>query len=138
MLGGQAFLGSSNILPPPSPSRWSGTGRSGLSRAAPASRITACVSSRLKSIGWRKTRGSCPLPTTGSMATCARYRQSALRELRVLTGDHRSSAEQLREAPIPNSVQQEALMALQAARAQGHKRVWWSWRPALARLGSRL
>ncbi len=121
--GGQAFLGSSNIS------------------AAALYRVAGV---ELVSSGLQPSRPSEPHHSLRQLAAqierlaqdarvvllthdwidgyLARYRQSALRELRVLTGDYRSSAEQLREAPIPNSVQQEALMALQAARAQGHKR----------------
>ncbi|MGL5294226.1 MAG: DEAD/DEAH box helicase family protein [Aeromonas sp.] len=51
-----------------------------------------------------------------------RYQQSSLSALRVLTGDSTSDDEQLREAPIPNAIQQEALTALYESRLRGYKR----------------
>ena len=122
VLGGQAFLGSSNIsaaaLTESLEWNWSLRAEpSGPSEPHHSLRQLAAQIDRLA-----QDARVVPLTHDWIDGYLARYRQSALRELRVLTGDHRSSAEQLREAPIPNSVQQEALMALQAARAQGHKR----------------
>lgn len=51
-----------------------------------------------------------------------RYQISPLTGLRVLTGDHLSNAEQLRETPLPNEVQVEALAALAQSRQQGFVR----------------
>ncbi len=51
-----------------------------------------------------------------------RYQHSTLAELRAITGDETSDGETLREAPMPNSVQQEALAALHDSRLSGHKR----------------
>ena len=51
-----------------------------------------------------------------------RYRQSPLTSLRVLTGDTQSDAETLREQPLPNVVQTDALMALAQSRQQGFVR----------------
>lgn len=51
-----------------------------------------------------------------------RYQQSDLKGLRLLTGDKQHDAEALREAPMPNQVQQEALAALHASRHAGYKR----------------
>lgn len=63
-----------------------------------------------------------PLTHNWIDAYLLRYRTSPLQALRAITGDQQSDAEQLRETPIPHSVQQEALEALQAARDQGYKR----------------
>ncbi|MDP5292560.1 DEAD/DEAH box helicase family protein [Oceanimonas sp. CHS3-5] len=51
-----------------------------------------------------------------------RYRQSPLTRLRLVTGDNSSDDETLRETPMPNSVQESALAALQASRAEGYRR----------------
>ncbi|MFH7587027.1 DEAD/DEAH box helicase family protein [Oceanimonas sp. AH20CE76] len=51
-----------------------------------------------------------------------RYRQSPLTHLRLVTGDTRSDDETLRETPMPNSVQEAALAALQASRTEGYRR----------------
>lgn len=51
-----------------------------------------------------------------------RYQQSDLNGLRRLTGDPQHDADALREAPMPNLVQQEALAALHASRHAGYKR----------------
>ncbi|MCT7655191.1 DEAD/DEAH box helicase family protein [Oceanimonas sp. NS1] len=51
-----------------------------------------------------------------------RYRQSPLTRLRLITGDTSSNDETLRETPMPNSVQEAALAALQASRAKGYRR----------------
>lgn len=51
-----------------------------------------------------------------------RYQQSDLNGLRLLTGDQQHDTEALREAPMPNQVQQEALAALHASRHAGYKR----------------
>nr|WP_239552578.1 DEAD/DEAH box helicase family protein [Oceanisphaera litoralis] len=51
-----------------------------------------------------------------------RYRQSPLTGLRLVTGDSTTDDETLRETPLPNAVQQEALAALQASRSQGYRR----------------
>lgn len=51
-----------------------------------------------------------------------RYRQSPLTHLRLITGDNETDDETLRETPLPNAVQQEALAALQASRSLGYKR----------------
>ncbi|MDX1268806.1 MAG: DEAD/DEAH box helicase family protein, partial [Oceanisphaera sp.] len=51
-----------------------------------------------------------------------RYRQSPLTGLRSITGDSTTDDETLRETPLPNAVQQEALAALKVSRSQGYKR----------------
>ncbi|NLJ93005.1 MAG: DEAD/DEAH box helicase family protein [Aeromonadales bacterium] len=51
-----------------------------------------------------------------------RYQQSSLASLRVVSGDSVSDDETLRETPIPNTVQEEALIALHQSRQQGFKR----------------
>ncbi|GHA28079.1 DEAD/DEAH box helicase family protein [Oceanisphaera arctica] len=51
-----------------------------------------------------------------------RYQHSPLTGLRVITGDSTTDAETLRETPLPNAVQEEALAALKASRSQGYKR----------------
>ncbi|MCR3937845.1 MULTISPECIES: DEAD/DEAH box helicase family protein [Aeromonas] len=55
-------------------------------------------------------------------AYLARYQQSSLRELRALTGDKTKDAEALRERPMPNKVQLDALAALHATRNAGYQR----------------
>ncbi|MBO1520050.1 DEAD/DEAH box helicase family protein [Oceanisphaera pacifica] len=51
-----------------------------------------------------------------------RYQHSALTQLRVITGDTASDDETLRETPLPNAVQEEALSALHHTRQLGFKR----------------
>jgi len=51
-----------------------------------------------------------------------RYRQSPLTRLRGLAGDTQGDAETLREQPLPNAVQTDALMALAQSRQQGFVR----------------
>lgn len=51
-----------------------------------------------------------------------RYQQSPLTGLRVITGDHINDEETLRETPLPNTVQKEALIALHNSRQLGFKR----------------
>lgn len=51
-----------------------------------------------------------------------RYQQSSLTQLRLITGDTASDDETLRETPLPNAVQEEALAALHQTRQQGFKR----------------
>lgn len=51
-----------------------------------------------------------------------RYQQSSLSQLRLITGDTSSDDETLREAPVPNAVQEAALAALQQTRQLGFKR----------------
>ncbi|GGB31548.1 helicase [Oceanisphaera marina] len=51
-----------------------------------------------------------------------RYQQSSLPQLRLITGDTASDDETLRDTPLPNAVQEEALAALHHTRQQGFKR----------------
>ncbi|MBR9858101.1 MAG: DEAD/DEAH box helicase family protein [Gammaproteobacteria bacterium] len=51
-----------------------------------------------------------------------RYQQSPLTGLRSITGDSATDEETLRETPLPNAVQQEALAALKVSRSRGYKR----------------
>ncbi|ART83339.1 DEAD/DEAH box helicase [Oceanisphaera profunda] len=51
-----------------------------------------------------------------------RYQHSSLTSLRLITGDTDTDNEFLRETPLPNAVQEEALAALHNSRSQGFKR----------------
>ena len=51
-----------------------------------------------------------------------RYQHSPLTHLRLITGDPTSDDESLRETPVPNAVQEEALAALHHTRQLGFKR----------------
>ncbi|WP_319781868.1 DEAD/DEAH box helicase family protein [Oceanisphaera sp. IT1-181] len=51
-----------------------------------------------------------------------RYQHSSLTSLRLITGDTDTDDEFLRETPLPNAVQEEALAALHNSRSQGFKR----------------
>ena len=121
-LSGQAFVGSSNVskaaLTDSLEWNWSLTvnAQSSTSSQASLQELTEQVEQLAQDP--RVVR----LTHTWIDRYLARYQQSTLHDLRALTGDQQSDVEQLREAPIPNAVQLEALAALQTARDQGYKR----------------